>query len=152
VSALSDREEALELDRQDELAGYRRRFVIDDPELIYLDGNSLGRLPVARVERLETLLHQEWGSALIRSWNQGWFTLPETAGAKIAQLLGAQPDELIVADSTSINLFKLALAALRLQAGRRTILSDNLNFPSDVYILQGVTGAAGNRHHLSLVA
>jgi kynureninase len=151
VSALPERDEALELDRQDELAGYRGRFVIDDPELIYLDGNSLGRLPVATVERLETLLRQEWGSELIRSWNQGWFTLPETAGAKIAELLGARPDELIVADSTSINLFKLALAALRLQSGRRTILSDNLNFPSDVYILQGVIGAAGNRHQLVLV-
>jgi kynureninase len=142
---------ALDLDRRDELAHFRSRFVSTDPELIYLDGNSLGRLPLATIERLEKLVHQEWGTDLIRSWNQGWFTLPETAGAKIAQLLGAEPDEVIVADSTSINLFKLALAALRFQAGRRKIVTDNLNFPSDVYILQGVIGAANGRHSLAII-
>jgi kynureninase len=144
-------EYARELDRKDELAPYRSRFVIDDPQLIYLDGNSLGRLPAATVDHLHKVARHEWGTKLIDSWNQGWFTLPESAGAKIAQLLGAQADEVILADSTSINLFKLALAALRFQAGRRKIVTDNLNFPSDVYILQGVLGAANGRHEMAII-
>lgn len=151
MSVPADLEYALALDHADELAPFRSRFVVDDPQLIYLDGNSLGRLPTATIGLLEKVVHQEWGRELIRSWNQGWFTLPETAGAKIAQLLGARPDEVIVADSTSINLFKLALAALRLQARRPKIVTDNLNFPSDVYILQGVIGATNGRHQLAII-
>jgi kynureninase len=141
----------LEMDRQDELAHFRDRFLIQDPDLIYLDGNSLGRLPQATAARLRQAVRQEWGEQLIRSWNQGWFSLPEKVGGKIAQLLGAQPDEVIVADSTSINLFKLALAALRYQHGRRQIITDDLNFPSDLYILQGARQLAGGDHEIAIV-
>lgn len=129
---------AQQLDSQDELAHFRERFVVTDPDLIYLDGNSLGRLPKATANQLDTLIQQQWGDRLIRSWNEGWFDLPERVGAKIARLIGAQPDEVIVADSTSVNLFKLMVAALRAQPTRTEIVSDEQNFPSDLYILQGI--------------
>lgn len=131
-------DQARELDAQDELASFREQFVVDDPELIYLDGNSLGRLPETTRSRIQTLVKDEWGRRLIRSWNEGWFTAPQRVGAKIARLVGAQPDEVIVADSTSVNLFKLALAAMQAQPQRHKIVTDDLNFPSDLYILQGV--------------
>jgi kynureninase len=142
---------AAALDAADELAAFRERFVIDDPALIYLDGNSLGRLPKATVALAEQLVREQWGGRLIRSWNEGWFEAPERIGAKIARLIGARPDEVIVADSTSVNLFKLAVAALRAQAGRTRILSDDMNFPSDLYILQGAAELLGGQHRLELL-
>ncbi|GCE45431.1 kynureninase [Thermosporothrix hazakensis] len=148
-----DEHYADELDRQDPLASFRERFHISDPDLIYLDGNSLGRLPKLAIERANRLVQQEWGESLIRGWNEeGWYTAPERVGAKIARLIGAQPDEVIVADSTSVNLFKLVVAALRLQQGRTHILTDNLNFPSDLYILQGAIELLGHQHHLDVLA
>jgi len=143
---------AAELDAADELAPFRARFVDDDPDLIYLDGNSLGRLPLAATELANDLVRQQWGGRLIRGWNEGWFTAPEHLGAKIAQLIGAHPDEVLVADSTSVNLFKLAVAALRAQAGRSRIISDDLNFPSDLYVLQGVIDLLGHQHALDVIA
>jgi kynureninase len=137
-----DRETAQRLDSQDPLRPYRDRFVIDDPAWIYLDGNSLGRLPKATVERQRKLVEEAWGRRLIRSWNEGWIELPGRVGAKMARLLGARPDEVIMADSTSVNLFKLALAALQVQEGRSRVVTDNLNFPSDLYVLQGVARLA----------
>ena len=139
------------LDEQDELAHFRERFVIDDPDLIYLDGNSLGRLPRATRARLQEMVDDEWGQRLIRSWNEGWIEAAARVGGKIAGLIGARPDEVIVADSTSVNLFKLALAAVQAQAGRHKIVSDSLNFPSDLYILQGVCQTAGRGCHLHVV-
>ncbi|CAG0936411.1 kynureninase [Thermoflexales bacterium] len=146
-----DRDYALELDHADELARFRSEFVIDDPDLIYLDGNSLGRLPKRSAERLREAVEHEWGSRLIRGWNEGWFTLPQRVGAKIAQLLGARTDEVIAADSTSVNFFKLVVAALRARPTRSKIITDDLNFPSDVYLLQGALELLGNRHHLHVV-
>jgi len=143
---------ASQLDAQDPLAHFRERFVISDPNLIYMDGNSLGRLPKATLAFTEDLIHRQWGERLIRSWNEGWFTAPERVGAKIAALIGAQPDEVIVADSTSVNLFKLVVAALRLQQGRSRILTDNLNFPSDLYILQGAIDLLDKQHQLEMVS
>lgn len=140
-----------ELDARDPLAHFRERFVITDPDLIYMDGNSLGRLPRATVSLAEELVQQQWGERLIRGWNEGWFTAPERVGAKIARLIGAQPDEVIVADSTSVNLFKLVVAALRIQHGRSRILTDNLNFPSDLYVLQGTIDLLDKEHHLDVV-
>jgi kynureninase len=134
------------LDHQDALAHFRRRFVVDDPALIYLDGNSLGRLPQDTRQCMQQTIDEGWGSRLIRSWNEGWFTLPEHIGGKIARLLGAQPDEVIVADSTSVNLFKLTLAALQAQPNRRKIVTDDLNFPSDLYVLQGACQLLENAH------
>ena len=89
---------ALELDAQDKLAHFRERFIITDPTLIYMDGNSLGRLPKATLPLAENLLQHQWGDRLIRSWNEGWFTAPERVGAKIAHLIGAYPDEATIAD------------------------------------------------------
>jgi kynureninase len=126
-------------DKHDLLSAFRRRFVIDDPTLIYLDGNSLGRLPLATRQLMQQTIDEGWGNRLIRSWNEGWFTLAEQIGGKIACLLGALPDEVIVADSTSVNLFKLALAALEIQSKRHKIITDDLNFPSDLYVLQGIS-------------
>lgn len=142
---------ASELDAQDSLAHFRERFVIAEPELIYMDGNSLGRLPKATPALAEDLIEQQWGTRLIRGWNEGWFTAPERVGAKIARLIGAQPDEVIVADSTSINLFKLAVAALRARPGRSRILTDDLNFPSDLYILQGAIELMDKGHRLEIL-
>ena len=146
----TDVETARLLDAQDPLAAFRSRFVIADPDLIYLDGNSLGRLPKAAVELAADLVGRQWGKELIRSWNTGWWQAPERIGAKIARLIGAQPDEVIIANSTSINLFKLVVAALRYQKGRTRILTDTFNFPSDLYILQGAIDLLGNQHDLEL--
>jgi kynureninase len=140
-----------QLDADDPLAGFRDRFVAADPDMIYLDGNSLGRLPKATAALTEHVVGEQWGARLIRGWNEGWFTAPERVGAKIARLIGAQPDEVIVADSTSVNLFKLAVAALHFQRERSQILTDNLNFPSDIYILQGIIQLLGDRHRLEVV-
>ena len=138
MTSATERGYARELDRRDPLASFRRRFIVDDPDLIYLDGNSLGRLPKATATRLKDLIEQEWGQQLIRGWNQGWMEAPERIGSKIAQLIGARADEVIVADSTSINLFKLAVAALQAQPDRHKIVTDDLNFPSDHHVLQGI--------------
>src|SRR6266567_239385 len=142
---------ASELDERDPLAHIRERFVITDPDLIYMDGNALGRLPQETVTLAEDLIYQQWGTRLIRSWNEGWFSAPERVGAKIARLIGAQPQEVIVADSTSVNLFKLVVAALRVQQGRTRILTDNLNFPSDLYVLQGAIDLLGQQHQLEVL-
>ena len=142
---------AAELDAHDPLAHFRERFVITDPDLIYMDGNSLGRLPQSTVTLAEDLIQHQWGERLIRNWNEGWFTAPERVGAKIAHLIGAEPDEVIVADSTSINLFKLVIAALRFQQGRSSIMTDNLNFPSDLYILQGAIDLLDKQHWLDVL-
>lgn len=128
----------LELDRRDPLARFRDEFVIDDPDLIYLDGNSLGRLPKRAIARMREVVETEWGSRLVRGWNEGWYDAPHRLGSKIAQLIGAQPDEVMIADSTSVNFFKLVVAALAARPGRRQIVTERINFPTDMYILQGV--------------
>jgi kynureninase len=139
------------LDAQDELAEFRNEFVIAEPELIYLDGNSLGRLPRQTAARLQEVMSEEWGQGLIRGWNTNWFNAPTRVGEKIAQLVGATPGQVIISDTTSINLFKLVMAALRAKPGRRQIISDTLNFPSDLYILQGCIELLGGQHRLELV-
>jgi kynureninase len=92
-----------------------------------------------------------WADRLIRIWSENYIFIAQETGAKIAQLIGAQPDEVIVAESTSVNLFKLVVAALRMQEGRRRIVTDDLNFPSDIYILEGVNDLLGNQHHIQIV-
>ena len=143
---LPSRSFAEDLDRQDPLAGFRTRFVISDPGLIYLDGNSLGRLTHASRERVHHLLEEEWGTGLIRGWNDNWWEAPVRVGEKISPLVGAAPGQVIACDTVSINLFKLAAAALALRPARTGILTDMLNFPSDLYILQGLVRTLGNRH------
>src|SRR6266702_3686726 len=128
VGALAlDRVGALALDRADKPAAFRERFALPDG-IIYLDGNSLGALPKATPARLARLIEAEWGQDLIRSWNQhGWIDLPQRVGDKIGRLIGARPGEVIAADSTSVNLFKLIAAALHLRPERRVIVSESEN-------------------------
>jgi kynureninase len=147
----TDIELAHELDAQDELASFRDEFVIADPNLIYLDGNSLGRLPKKTIEFMRNAVGDAWGERLIRLWNDGWIHTPTRLGAKIARLIGAQEDEIVVAEATSINLFKLAIAALRARPDRTKIVSDVFNFPSDLYIFQGIIDLLGRRHRLELI-
>ncbi len=142
----TSRSYAENLDRQDPLAGLRARFVIDDPNLIYLDGNSLGRLSLSSANRMQKLVEQEWGHALVRGWSEGWWEAPIRAGEKIARLVGAAPNQLVVCDNVSINLFKLTAAALALRPDRTRIITDTLNFPSDLYILQGLVRLLGKGH------
>ena len=126
------------LDAGDPLKEFRERF--DVPEgVIYLDGNSLGCLPKATPERLEQVVREEWGRDLIRSWNSaGWINLSSKIGTKIAPLIGAQAEEVIASDSTSINLFKLISAALAMRPGRKVVLSEPGNFPTDLYMIEGL--------------
>jgi len=146
------RADALALDRADTLAPFRDRFALPD-DVVYLDGNSLGALPKATPARLAELVAAEWGRDLIRSWNiHGWIDLPFRVGDKIARLIGARPGEVVVADSTSVNVFKLIAAALRLRPERRVILSERENFPTDLYIAQGLIALLGDKHELRLVA
>jgi kynureninase len=144
-----DRAAAERLDRDDPLAGLRDQFVIDDPELLYLDGNSLGRLPRRSVERLREVIGREWGERLIRSWGEGWMDLPARAGDLLGEhLLGAAPGQVLVSDSTSVNLYKLAAAALDANPDREVIVSDRHNFPTDRYVLQGLASERGRRLEL----
>jgi len=136
------------MDRQDPLAAFREQFVINDSDLIYLDGNSLGRLPRSVTQRVNSVVSQEWGNDLIRSWNQGWWDAPTRIGEKIATLIGASSGQVIVCDSVSVNLFKLTMAALSLRSGRLKIITDTLNFPSDLYVTQGCVDLLGNRHKI----
>ena len=132
------REQALARDRADPLAARRDLFELEEG-LIYLDGNSLGALPRAVKGRLAQAVEAEWGRGLIRSWNTAdWIGLPARVGARIAGLIGAAPGEVIAADSTSVNLFKLAAGAMAMRPGRKVILSEPGNFPTDLYILQGL--------------
>jgi len=142
---------AQQLDENDDLRTFRQRFVVDDPGLIYVDGNSLGRLPIETISVIEKVVEEEWGKRLIRGWNDGWYDLPEGVESKDGRLLGAQSNEVIMADSTSVNLFKLVVAATRLQTGRCKIVTDDLNFPSDLYILQSVVDLLGNSFDLVVV-
>lgn len=137
------REDLEGLDRADPLSGLRARFDLPENE-IYLDGNSLGAMPAHVPARIEKTLKQEWAHGLIRSWNDAdWYPAPQRTGGKIAALIGAQAHEVIVADSTSINLFKVLVAATRMQPTRKVILAERGNFPTDVYIANGVAELTG---------
>jgi len=138
-----DRRDAEALDAADSLARFRDAFELP-AGIIYLDGNSLGPLPRAAVERTTRAVRQEWGQGLITSWNAaGWIEAPQRLGGKVARLIGAKASEVIVADSTSVNLFKLAAGALTLRPGRRTLVIEGGNFPTDVYVLEGVCAMTG---------
>jgi kynureninase len=143
----SSRSFAKKLDQQDPLALFRGRFAIPEPDMVYLDGNSLGRLTLASAERLERLTG-EWGRDLIRGYNKDWWHAPGRVGDKIGGLIGAGPGQVVACDTVSINLFKLASAALSLQHGRKKIVTDTLNFPSDLYILQGLNRMLGDRYNI----
>ena len=139
------------LDRADALAPLRGLFTIPEG-VIYLDGNSLGALPKATPARVAEVVQREWGQGLIRSWNDaGWMATPARVGDKIARLVGAASGSVMVADSTSVNLFKLLGAALAARPGRRVIVSERRNFPTDLYIAEGLATLLGQGHELRLV-
>ncbi|PYC68223.1 kynureninase [Streptomyces tateyamensis] len=136
----ASRADCLALDAADPLAPLRAEFALPK-DRIYLDGNSLGVLPVRTPELVRRTVEQEWGQGLITSWNEaGWVDLPFTLGAQLAPLIGAGGHEVLVCDSVSVNLFKVLTAALRLRPGRRTVLGERTTFPTDLYIAEGVTG------------
>ncbi len=145
------RDEVEALDRADELAAFRDRFVLPDG-VIYLDGNSLGALPKATPGRVAQVVQQEWGQSLIRSWtDHGWIDLQFQVGDKIGKLIGAEPGTTVVADSTSVNLFKLLAAALDQRPGRSVILTEEGNFPTDLYMAQGLAALLQRGHVLRSV-
>ena len=138
-----DRSFAQECDAADPLAGFRDRFVRNDPALIYLDGNSLGMLPAAIAERITNLVSGDWGHGLIRSWDH-WVDLPQRVGDLLGRhLLGAAPGQVVVCDNTTVNLYKLAHAAVGARPGRRVIVTDDDNFPTDRYVLAGIARERG---------
>ncbi|MGQ0508988.1 MAG: kynureninase [Betaproteobacteria bacterium] len=143
TTAALDRDTLVRMDAADPLAAKREAFALPEG-VIYLDGNSLGALPRRVVARMRRAVEQEWGEGLIRSWNDaGWYPAPRRAGAAIARLVGAKPEEVIVCDSTSVNLYKALIAALRLRPGRKLIVSEKGNFPTDVYVNEGVAELMG---------
>ena len=131
---------ALARDAEDPLAHFREHFVQSEG-LIYLDGNSLGQLPKTTIAATTELVTKAWGERLIRSWNEGWIDAPARVGAMIAPLIGADADEVIAADSTSVNLYKLIVAALRLDPARKVVVSEAGNFPTDLHIAEGAVAA-----------
>ncbi|HEY4027476.1 MAG TPA: kynureninase [Candidatus Dormibacteraeota bacterium] len=138
-----DRAHAERLDAADPLAWLRDRFVIDEAGPLYLDGNSLGRLPRATIPAVERLVRDGWGSGLVGSW-LGWMEEAERIAARLGEvLLGAAPGQVAISDSTTVNLYKLAAAALDARPGRRVILSSTDNFPTDRYVLEGLAAARG---------
>lgn len=139
------------LDRNDPLVVFRDRFSLPGG-VIYLDGNSLGALPRGVKARMDDVVSNQWGEGLIRSWNtHDWIDLPGRVGDRIARLVGAAPGTVTVADSTSVNLFKVLSAAVHLRSERRVILSEKGNFPTDAYIAAGLAELLGQGHELRLV-
>ncbi|MFY3855903.1 kynureninase [Achromobacter xylosoxidans] len=149
------RESCVAADRQDPLAPLKARFDLP-PGVLYMDGNSLGVMPRAAAARAAEVITQEWGTGLIRSWNTaGWFELPSRLGDKLAGLLGAKEGELVITDTTSLNIFKALAASLRIQQKRqperRVILSERDNFPTDLYMIQGMIDLLQQGYEMRLI-
>lgn len=139
------------LDRADALREFRGQFELP-PGVVYLDGNSLGALSKRARERVARVVELEWGTDLIKSWNGAdWISMPQRTGDKIAALIGAAKGEVVAADSTTVNLFKVLCVALRANPGRRVIVSEVSNFPTDLYVIEGVIAQLGGIHELVLV-
>ena len=139
------------LDRVDPLAPLRDKFLLP-PGVINLDGNSLGALPRSTAARVSRVIEKEWGEDLITSWNRhDWIEMPQRVGDKIARLVGAGAGEVVVTESTSINLFKVLAVALKMRPGRRAIVSEVENFPTDLYMAEGLTKLLGQDYILRLV-
>ncbi|KHL15870.1 kynureninase [Mumia flava] len=137
-------DDARALDRDDSLGRFRDEFLIGDDPVAYLDGNSLGRPPLRTLARVEDLMRREWGGRLIRGWEDGWLELPEQVGDRLAAAsLGAAPGQTVVAESTSVNIFKLLHAACDLRPGRDEIVATDTDFPTDRYLVESVAAARG---------
>ncbi|TRZ55810.1 MAG: aminotransferase class V-fold PLP-dependent enzyme [Streptomycetaceae bacterium] len=140
---VTDREYALELDRNDPLAHFKAKFVVSDPQMCYLDGNSLGRMPIATVESINSFLTQEWAKELVAGWGH-WIDEAQPTGDLLgASALGAGPGQVLICDTTSVNFYQLCLAAIAARPGRKTIVTDTANFPTDRYILDGIAKQFG---------
>ena len=139
------------LDREDELASFRSQFFKPDDDMIYMDGNSLGRLPIETIQNMERLVKEEWGTRLIRSWGEKWFTSSTKVGDKLAKLIGASEGEVVISDSTTVNLFKLTMAALEMRPTSKKIVTDVFNFPTDLYVLQGCNHLKGDAYQIDLI-
>ena len=146
----SNFEKAIKLDKNDALAPFKNKFINDD-NLIYLDGNSLGKLPKTTITAISNVAQNQWGNRLIRSWNEEWIALSSNIAKKIAKLVGAQPEEIFVGDTTSLNLYKLLFAALDFQKGKEKIITDALNFPSDLYVLEGLVRKHFKNHQIEII-
>jgi len=151
------REACLKLDQEDTLAALREEFILPEG-VVYLDGNSLGAMPKASMARAQQVIQAEWGTDLIKSWNTaGWFDLPSRLGNLLAPLIGAKANEVVVTDSTSINLFKALAAGLQIQADkpataqRKVIVTERNNFPTDIYMAEGLTRWLDRGYQLHLV-
>ena len=145
MSGSATREAFVRMDEADSLASCRERFVLP-PGVIYLDGNSLGAAPGDVLPALQRTILHEWSEDLIRSWTaHRWIELPHTVGATLARLVGAVPEDVLVADSTTVNLFRLICLALRIRPDRRVVLIERDNFPADNYVAQGVAELLGDR-------
>ena len=135
---VTDREYALELDRKDPLAHFKSQFVIGDPEMCYLDGNSLGRLPKATITAINDFMTKEWGPEVVTGWSH-WVDEAQPTGDLLGEAaLGAAAGQVLVCDTTSVNFYQLCLAAIHARPGRKTIITDAANFPTDRYILDGI--------------
>ncbi len=143
--------DAAALDRADPLAAYRERFVVADDRLVYLDGNSLGRLPHRAVSLAAEVVRDQWGGRLVRHWNEGWLEVTGRIGDKIGRLVGATPGEVVLADSTTVCLYKAAVAALRARPGRGVVVTDDANFPSDIQALRAAAATVGGGHTVVVV-
>jgi kynureninase len=140
---VTDREYALELDKNDPLAHFKSQFVISDPEMCYLDGNSLGRLPKATITAINDFMTKEWGPEVVTGWSH-WVDEAQPTGDLLgAAALGAAPGQVLVCDTTSVNFYQLCLAAIHARPGRKTIITDAANFPTDRYILDGIAKQFG---------
>ena len=146
----SNFEKAIKLDKNDALSPFKNKFINDD-NLIYLDGNSLGKLPKTTITAISNVTQNQWGNRLIRSWNEEWIALSSNIAKKIAKLVGAQPEEIFVGDTTSLNLYKLLFAALDFQKGKEKIITDALNFPSDLYVLEGLVQKHFKNHQIEII-
>lgn len=156
MTAVTTRADCVARDQRDPLRALRERFDLPDG-IIYLDGNSLGARPKAALARAQEVVSREWGQDLIKSWNTaGWFDLPKRLGNRLAPLIGANEGEVVVTDTTSLNLFKALAAALQLQAqgagaGRRTIVTERSNFPTDIYMAEGLAQWLDRGYRVRLV-
>ncbi|MBT5874722.1 MAG: kynureninase, partial [Candidatus Latescibacteria bacterium] len=139
------------LDRDDPIAALRDQFYFTDEDFTYFDGNSLGRLPLETLRLSEDLVRRQWGSRLLRGWTDDWMALSTRIGDKIARLLGAQAGEVVVADSTSVVLYKLVVAALQARQGRSRVVTDDMNFPSDLYIIQAAVNLVSPGTEIKMV-
>jgi kynureninase len=140
---VTDREYALELDKNDPLAHFKSQFVISDPTMCYLDGNSLGRLPKATVTAINDFMNKEWGPEVVTGWSH-WVDEAQPTGDLLGEAaLGAAAGQVLVCDTTSVNFYQLCLAAIHARPGRKTIITDAANFPTDRYILDGIAQQFG---------